>query len=171
MTLLELGAAANAERERRHGNKVYFSLAALPVYWMACAAGELEALLPPVPHVAVPQDTLAVAVPQGTRAVAVAIVAGEGATTGEAEMRAVARARLALADVDHVAADWTRLTPYMAQVALRFGADVLTGIPLGTPRQEVVRLITEAGREPFECDALFEAHQAVWESALPVLHS
>jgi hypothetical protein len=35
----------------------------------------------------------------------------------------------------------------------------------------VVRLITEAGREPYECDATFQAHQAVWDSGLPVLHS
>lgn len=129
--MLELGAAANAERERRHGQRVYFSQAPLAAY---------------------------------------KIPADENSASGEAEIRAIAQARLDRDD-PHIAADWTGLTPYLAQVALRFGADTLTGIPPGTPRQEVVRLIVEAGREPFECDANFQPHESAWESPLTVLHS
>jgi hypothetical protein len=154
--LLELGAAANAERERRHGSRVYFSLAPLPVFAVSCPPADLELSLTQVPSDA--------------KAVQIAIQGPEGATTGEAEIRSIALARLTLA-ADHIAADWTALTPYVAQVALRFGADTLVGIPPGTPRKEIVRLIEEAGRQPFECDAAFQACEAVWESALPVLHS
>lgn len=146
MTLLELGAAAHAERERRHGNRVYFALVPHEVVYLE-PGGQTDAV-----------------------AVAVTVPAAEGQTTGEAEIRAIAEARLALKQVEHIAADWTRLTPYVAQVALRFGADQLTGIPAGTPKKEILRLIAEAGCEPFECDAEYRAH-SVPENPLPVLDS
>ena len=156
MTLLELGVAANAERERRHGDRVYFAL---------------------VPHAMVrvdgPPESLPrafAAVGDGVPAVAVTIQGSAGQTTGEAEIRAIAQARLTLTGVDHIAADWTRLSPYVAQVALRFGADQLTGIPPGTPKKEILRLIAEAGRQPFECDAEYRAHNS-FETALPVIQS
>lgn len=155
MTLLDLGAAANAERERRHGNRVYFTLEPASLMQLDCSPGDIEANLAAVGQ---------------ARAVAVTIQGGEGQTTGEAEIRAIAQARLTLTQVEHIAAHWTRLTPYVAQVALRFGADQLTGIPPGTPKQEILRLIADAGREPFECDADYQPHQAA-ESLLPVLHS
>ena len=155
MTLLELGAAANAERERRHGNRVYFALVPHEVALVDCAPAAL---------------TQALAGVGVAKAVSVRIQGQTGQTTGEAEIRALAEARLTLTHVDHIAADWTALTPYMAQVALRFGADQLTGIPPGTPKKEILRLIAEAGREPFECDAAYEPHTA-WENALPVIHS
>ena len=61
------------------------------------------------------------------------------------------------------------LTPKIAQIALRFGADDLDGTvieekiyhdagattPQGMRRQELVRLIREAGREPVERDTLY----------------
>jgi hypothetical protein len=149
MTLLELGAAAHAERERRHGNRVYFAL---------------------VPHEVTHLEPAAFASVGGASAVAVTVPAEAGQTTGEAEIRAIAEARLALQHVEHIAADWTRLTPYVAQVALRFGADQLTGIPPGTPKKEILRLIAEAGCEPFECDAEYRPH-SVPEHPLPVLDS
>lgn len=155
MTLLELGAAANAERERRHGNRVYFALVPHAVTHVDCPPGQIEEALGQV---------------GAASAVAVTIQGEEGQTTGEAEIKAIAQARLALPRVDHIAADWTRLTPYVAQVALRFGADQLTGIPPGTPKKEILRLIAEAGREPFECDAEYRAH-SVPEHPLPVIHS
>jgi len=155
--LLELGSAANQSRARLHADRVYFSRAALPVLAIHCPLAELDAALAQVPA--------------GTRAVSVSIAAPEGATTGEADIRAIAQARLALPGVEHIAADWARLTPYVAQVALCFGASLITGIPEGTARKEVVRLIEDAGRAPFECDADFEAAEGVWESPLPVLHS
>jgi aminodeoxyfutalosine synthase len=61
------------------------------------------------------------------------------------------------------------LSPKIAQIALRFGADDLDGTvieekiyhdagattPQGLRRQELVRLIREAGREPVERDTLY----------------
>jgi len=61
------------------------------------------------------------------------------------------------------------LTPKIAQIALRFGADDLDGTvieekiyhdagattPQGMRRQELMRLIREAGREPVERDTLY----------------
>jgi len=61
------------------------------------------------------------------------------------------------------------LTPKIAQIALRFGADDLDGTvieekiyhdagattPQGMRRQELVRLIREAGREPVERDTMY----------------
>jgi hypothetical protein len=132
LTLLELGAQANAACERRHGNLAYFSLLPVNLHRIHCSPADLPAALAQVPA--------------GTRAVTISIAAPSGATTGEAEIRAIAEARLALPQVDHIAADWIALTPYVAQVALRFGASLITGIPLNTPRAEVERLLTEAGR-------------------------
>jgi len=92
------------------------------------------------------------------------------AAGGEAELRAIARARLEHPEVEHVAADVSRLTPYVAQVALRFGADELRGIPAGTPKQEIVRWITGAGLEPYECDANYQPFEAA-QNPLAVLDS
>jgi len=61
------------------------------------------------------------------------------------------------------------LTPKIAQISLRFGADDLDGTvveekiyhdagatsPQGMRRQDLVRLIREAGREPIERDTLY----------------
>jgi len=61
------------------------------------------------------------------------------------------------------------LTPKIAQIALRFGADDLDGTvveekiyhdagantPQGLRRQELVRLIQQAGRTPVERDTLY----------------
>ncbi|HEX8927192.1 MAG TPA: aminofutalosine synthase MqnE, partial [Terriglobales bacterium] len=63
------------------------------------------------------------------------------------------------------------LTPKIAQIALRFGADDIDGTvveekiyhdagattPQGLGRQDLIRLITEAGRVPFERDTLYRA--------------
>ena len=63
------------------------------------------------------------------------------------------------------------MTPKIAQIALRFGADDLDGTvieekiyhdagaktPQGMRRADLVRLITEAGRVPVERDTLYRA--------------
>ena len=63
------------------------------------------------------------------------------------------------------------VTPKMAQISLRFGADDIDGTvveekiyhdagantPQGLRRQDLVRLIVEAGRVPFERDTLYRA--------------
>jgi aminodeoxyfutalosine synthase len=90
-------------------------------------------------------------------------------TTGFMDLKNVAVARLLLDNFPHVKAYWIMMTPRVAQVALRFGADDLDGTvveekiyhdagattPQVMTRQEIVRLIREAGREPVERDTLY----------------
>src|SRR6266849_4909669 len=90
-------------------------------------------------------------------------------TTGLTDIRQIAVSRLLLDNFAHIKAYWQMLTPKIAQIALRFGADDLDGTvieekiyhdagattPQGMRRQELVRLIREAGREPVERDTLY----------------
>ncbi len=90
-------------------------------------------------------------------------------TTGLSDIRQIAVSRLVLDNFAHIKAYWQMLTPKIAQIALRFGADDLDGTvieekiyhdagattPQGLRRQELVRLIREAGREPVERDTLY----------------
>jgi len=90
-------------------------------------------------------------------------------TTGLTDIRQVAVARLLLDNFPHIKAYWQMLTPKIAQIALRFGADDLDGTvveekiyhdagattPQGMTRKELCRLITEAGRVPVERDTLY----------------
>jgi len=90
-------------------------------------------------------------------------------TTGFTDIKQIAVARLVLDNFAHIKAYWQMLTPKIAQIAQRFGADDLDGTvveekiyhdagattPQGLRRQELVRLITEAGRVPVERDTLY----------------
>ncbi len=90
-------------------------------------------------------------------------------TTGFADIKSIAVARLGLDNFPHIKAYWQMMTPKIAQIAQRFGADDLDGTvieekiyhdagattPQGLRRQELVRLIREAGREPVERDTLY----------------
>jgi aminodeoxyfutalosine synthase len=90
-------------------------------------------------------------------------------TTGMLDIKQIAVSRLVLDNFSHIKAYWQMLTPKIAQIALRFGADDLDGTvieekiyhdagattPQGMRRQELVRLIREAGREPIERDTLY----------------
>src|SRR5579871_2414683 len=92
-------------------------------------------------------------------------------TTGLTDIRQVAVGRLLLDNFAHIKAYWQMLTPKIAQIALRFGADDLDGTvieekiyhdagattPQGMTRKELCRLITEAGRVPVERDTLYHA--------------
>jgi aminodeoxyfutalosine synthase len=89
--------------------------------------------------------------------------------TGYADLKAIAVSRLLLDNFDHIKAYWVMLTPRIAQIALRFGADDLDGTVVEekiyhdagattsefTPRAELERLIRQAGREPVERDTLY----------------
>jgi hypothetical protein len=141
--LLTLGARANAIREAAFGDRTYF--AAQPP-----AAFELT-----LSSSASPEETVALLV--ATRqtnppSVEPRITAAPGDTTGEAEIRLIALARLAFPTTVHVRANWTTLSDAVAQVALRFGADELAGFPPDLDRREIWRVIREAGREPYPCD-------------------
>ncbi len=90
-------------------------------------------------------------------------------TSGFMDLKSVAVARLLLDNFPHIKAYWIMMTPRVAQVALRFGADDLDGTvveekiyhdagattPQVMTRQSIIRLITEAGLEPFERDTLY----------------
>src|SRR5208283_4260362 len=90
-------------------------------------------------------------------------------TTGLTDIRQVAVSRLLLDNFAHIKAYWQMMTPKIAQIPLRFGADDLDGTvveekiyhdagattPQGLRRHDLVRLITEAGREPIERDTLY----------------
>jgi aminodeoxyfutalosine synthase len=90
-------------------------------------------------------------------------------TTGMLDIKQIAVSRLVLDNFLHIKAYWQMLTPKIAQIALRFGADDLDGTvieekiyhdagattPQGMRRQELVRLIREAGREPVERDTMY----------------
>lgn len=90
-------------------------------------------------------------------------------TSGFADIKNIAVSRLMLDNFQHIKAYWQMLTPKIAQIALRFGADDLDGTvieekiyhdagattPQGMVRRELERLIREAGREPVERDTLY----------------
>jgi aminodeoxyfutalosine synthase len=91
------------------------------------------------------------------------------APTAVDDLRTIAVSRLLLDNVDHIKAYWVSLTPDVAQIALRFGADDLDGTivhetiykaagtssPGALSEGELIRLIREAGRIPIERDTLY----------------
>ena len=89
--------------------------------------------------------------------------------TGYADLRNIAVSRLLLDNFEHIKAYWIMLTPSIAQIAQRFGANDLDGTVVEekiyhdagartsefTPRAELERLIRAAGRVPVERDTLY----------------
>ena len=89
--------------------------------------------------------------------------------TGFTDLKTMAISRLLLDNFDHIKAYWIMLTPRVAQIALRFGADDIDGTVVEekiyhdagattaqfTPRAQLERLIREAGRVPVERDTLY----------------
>ena len=90
-------------------------------------------------------------------------------TTGFLDLKMIAVSGLMLDNIDHIKAYWIMMTPRIAQIAQRFGADDLDGTVVeekiyhdagattsqGLRRNELLRLIREAGREPMERDTLY----------------
>ncbi len=103
-------------------------------------------------------------------------------TTGFDDIRSIAVARLLLDNIEHIKAYWIMMTPGIAQIAQRFGADDLDGTVVeekiyhdagattsqSLRRAELLRLIREAGREPVERDTLYRPVQRS-ETAFTVL--
>ena len=87
------------------------------------------------------------------------------------DIKQIAVGRLMLDNFPHIKSYWQMVTPKMAQISLRFGADDIDGTvveekiyhdagattPQGMRRADLVRLITEAGRVPFERDTMYRA--------------
>ncbi len=103
-------------------------------------------------------------------------------TTGFTDLKNIAVARLLLDNIDHIKAYWIMMTPSVAQIALRFGADDLDGTVVeekiyhdagattsqSLRRGDLLRLIRSAGREPLERDTLYHPVTRT-ESAFTVL--
>ena len=96
-------------------------------------------------------------------------------------LRTVAVSRLLLDNVSHLKAYWVSMTPEVAQIALRFGADDVDGTivhetiyraagsrsPGALSVEQLVRLIQEAGRIPVERDTLYHVVREHPRAALP----
>jgi aminodeoxyfutalosine synthase len=103
-------------------------------------------------------------------------------TTGFADIREIAVSRLMLDNIPHIKAYWIMMTPRIAQIAQRFGADDIDGTVVeekiyhdagattsqNLRRGELLRLIREAGREPVERDTLYRPVERV-ENTFTVL--
>src|SRR5438876_529997 len=90
-------------------------------------------------------------------------------TTGFLDIKQIAISRLMLDNIPHIKAYWIMMTPSVAQIALRFGADDIDGTVVeekiyhdagattsqSLRRGDLLRLIRKAGREPIERDTLY----------------
>lgn len=101
--------------------------------------------------------------------------------TAADHLRTVAVSRLLLDNFAHVKAYWVSMGVDTAQIALRFGADDLDGtivhetiyhsagstVPMGLDREELIRLIREAGRVPVERDTRYGVVEELPRAAVP----
>ena len=90
-------------------------------------------------------------------------------TTGFDDLKNLAVARLMLDNIPHIKAFWIMIGPKLTQISLAFGADDVNGTvteerithaagartPQAVAREELVRMIREAGRTPVERDTLY----------------
>jgi aminodeoxyfutalosine synthase len=103
-------------------------------------------------------------------------------TSGFDDIKQIAISRLMLDNIPHIKAYWIMMTPSVAQIAQRFGANDLDGTVVEEKiyhdagaetkqhlnRQELLRIIREAGREPVERDTAYRPVERT-ESAFTVL--
>ncbi|HZQ56072.1 MAG TPA: aminofutalosine synthase MqnE [Bryobacteraceae bacterium] len=103
-------------------------------------------------------------------------------TTGMNDLKQIAISRLMLDNIPHIKAYWIMMTPSVAQIAQRFGANDIDGTVVEEKiyhdagattaqqlrRQDLLRLIREAGREPVERDTAYRPVTRT-ESAFTVL--
>jgi len=90
-------------------------------------------------------------------------------TTGFLDIKQIAISRLMLDNIPHIKAYWIMMTPQIAQIALRFGADDIDGTVVeekiyhdagattsqSMRRGELLQLIRKAGRDPVERDTRY----------------
>ena len=103
-------------------------------------------------------------------------------TSGLDDLKQIAISRLMLDNIPHIKAYWIMMTPGVAQIAQRFGANDIDGTVVEEKiyhdagatttqhmrRQDLLRLIREAGREPLERDTAYRPVTRT-ESAFTVL--
>jgi aminodeoxyfutalosine synthase len=89
--------------------------------------------------------------------------------TGLLDLRSIAVSRLVVDNIAHLKTYWIMQGLGVAQVALRYGADDIDGTvvdekithdagatsPFGVTRGELIRLIRESGREPWQRDTTY----------------
>ncbi|MBI1870646.1 MAG: aminofutalosine synthase MqnE [Chlamydiae bacterium] len=92
-----------------------------------------------------------------------------GWTMGMDDLKTLAISRLLLDNFNHIKAYWVMLTPALSQVALSYGADDIDGSVIeekiyhdagaktqnALTRETLIKLISDAGREPVERDAMY----------------
>lgn len=103
-------------------------------------------------------------------------------TSGFNDLKQIAISRLMLDNIPHIKAYWIMMTPAVAQIAQRFGANDIDGTVVEEKiyhdagattaqhlrRQDLLRLIREAGRKPVERDTSYRPVSRT-ESAFTVL--
>ncbi len=103
-------------------------------------------------------------------------------TSGFDDLKQIAVSRLMFDNIPHIKAYWIMMTPSVAQIAQRFGANDIDGTVVEEKiyhdagattaqhlrRQDLLRLIREAGREPVERDTSYHPVTRT-ESAFTVL--
>lgn len=103
-------------------------------------------------------------------------------TTGFNDLKQIAISRLMLDNIPHIKAYWIMMTPAIAQIAQRFGANDIDGTVVEEKiyhdagattaqhlrRQDLLHLIRAAGREPVERDTAYRPVQRT-ETTLTVL--
>ncbi len=103
-------------------------------------------------------------------------------TTGFDDLKQIAISRLMLDNIPHIKAYWIMMTPGVAQIAQRFGANDIDGTVVEEKiyhdagattaqhlrRNDLLRLIREAGRQPVERDTAYRPVSRT-ESAFTVL--
>ncbi len=103
-------------------------------------------------------------------------------TSGFDDLKQIAISRLMLDNIPHIKAYWIMMTPSVAQIAQRFGANDIDGTVVEEKiyhdagattaqhlrRKDLLRLIREAGREPMERDTTYRPVERT-ESAFTVL--
>jgi aminodeoxyfutalosine synthase len=104
------------------------------------------------------------------------------------DLRTIAVSRLMLDNVPHIKAYWVMLTEEVASVALNFGADDMDGTvggekiahdagavtPMALARDQIVRLIRDAGKIPVQRDVYYnplELHAPAVIGKIPFLNS
>ncbi len=92
------------------------------------------------------------------------------------DLRTIAASRLILDNFPHIEAYWIMIGEVTASVALNFGADDVNGTlgeeriahaagaesPVGLAREQILRMIRDAGKTPVERDALYNIVK-VWD--------
>ncbi len=111
-----------------------------------------------------------------------------GFTSAIDDLKTIAVSRLMLDNIPHIKAYWVMLTEEVAGVALNFGADDMDGTvgheriahdagavsPMNLAKEQIIRIITDAGKVPVERDVYYNplrVHASDVVGRIPYLNS